>query len=545
MKKSIIIFLLSFPALLFPQVAQVWVARFNGPANSIDDLNAIAIDSSGNVYVTGLALYDPGSGGDIATIKYNSDGVMLWVRSYDGAGNYIDRGNSIAVDVSGNVYVTGLSSLSATKSEFTTIKYNSMGIQQWIKFYSGTGDYKDEATSIAIDDSGNVYVTGESWVAGSGYNYVTIKYNSSGEVMWLQSYAGPGNSYDTPIALKLDQHGKVYITGSSVGSGSLSDYTTIKYNNNGVQLWVQRYNGPGNSNDYPFGLAVDFTGNVYITGSSNTTSSIYSQAYATLKYDSSGIQQWVQRYDGGTVLDGDRANAIAVDLDGNVFVTGGSAGYGVIPDFATIKYSADGVEQWVKRYEPGPTHGNDIARSISVDVAGCIYVTGESEAEGTSFDFATIKYNSSGEQQWIIRYDAGSRYDKAKCMILDAFGNVYVCGDSHTPATFDDYCTIKYSQTVGIISVSNGTPEKFLLTQNYPNPFNPQTKIKFAVPKSSFTKLIVYDLLGREVITLVNEELRPGTYEADWVGSNFSSGVYFYKLITNDFVETKKMVLMK
>ncbi|MBE2190493.1 MAG: T9SS type A sorting domain-containing protein [Candidatus Kapabacteria bacterium] len=90
----------------------------------------------------------------------------------------------------------------------------------------------------------------------------------------------------------------------------------------------------------------------------------------------------------------------------------------------------------------------------------------------------------------------------------------------------------------------------YSLSQNYPNPFNPQTKIKFDVPanvrgQTSNVKLIVYDLLGREVATLVNEELKPGTYEADWDGSNFSSGVYFYKIISGDFVETKKMVLMK
>jgi len=99
-------------------------------------------------------------------------------------------------------------------------------------------------------------------------------------------------------------------------------------------------------------------------------------------------------------------------------------------------------------------------------------------------------------------------------------------------------------------NVSYEIPQKFVISQNYPNPFNPQTKIKFNVPsnvkgQTSNVKLIIYDLLGREVATLVNEELKPGTYEADWDGSNFSSGVYFYKIISNEFVETKKMVLMK
>jgi hypothetical protein len=104
--------------------------------------------------------------------------------------------------------------------------------------------------------------------------------------------------------------------------------------------------------------------------------------------------------------------------------------------------------------------------------------------------------------------------------------------------------------TTGLTILGNNIPINYLLSQNYPNPFNPQTKIKFAVPsnvkgQTSNVKLIIYDLLGREVTTLVNEKLKPGTYEADWDASSYSSGVYFYKLLSVDFVETRKMVLMK
>ena len=95
-------------------------------------------------------------------------------------------------------------------------------------------------------------------------------------------------------------------------------------------------------------------------------------------------------------------------------------------------------------------------------------------------------------------------------------------------------------------------PDKFSLYQNYPNPFNPTTKIKFALPKSSFTTIKIYNTLGSEVATLVNEQLQPGTYEVEFDGSKFASGVYYYKLIvrqagssTGDYTETKKMVLVK
>lgn len=105
----------------------------------------------------------------------------------------------------------------------------------------------------------------------------------------------------------------------------------------------------------------------------------------------------------------------------------------------------------------------------------------------------------------------------------------------------------------GILPITAQIPQSYSLNQNYPNPFNPVTKIKFALPKQSFAKIVIYDLLGREVATLVNENLKPGSYEVDWDGSAFASGVYFYSLIVDDpstgsglgFVETKRMVLLK
>jgi hypothetical protein len=100
---------------------------------------------------------------------------------------------------------------------------------------------------------------------------------------------------------------------------------------------------------------------------------------------------------------------------------------------------------------------------------------------------------------------------------------------------------------IGIKKLSNEVPEKFELFQNYPNPFNPSTKIKFDIPVKSVgqTFLSVYDILGREVATLVNEKLNPGTYEVELDASNYPSGVYFHKLTSGNFTETKRMMLIK
>jgi hypothetical protein len=98
---------------------------------------------------------------------------------------------------------------------------------------------------------------------------------------------------------------------------------------------------------------------------------------------------------------------------------------------------------------------------------------------------------------------------------------------------------------VGINQVSSEVPEKFSLSQNYPNPFNPATNLKFEIPRAGFTKLTVFDILGKEVQILLDEQLYPGIYEIDFDGSSLPSGVYYYKLESGSFTETKKMILLK
>ncbi len=96
-----------------------------------------------------------------------------------------------------------------------------------------------------------------------------------------------------------------------------------------------------------------------------------------------------------------------------------------------------------------------------------------------------------------------------------------------------------------INSLANEAPSSFSLYQNYPNPFNPNTKINFDIPKSSYVKIIIYDMLGKEIVTLVNEKLTPGTYSVDWNASDFPSGIYFYRMQSGNFNQTKQMLMIK
>ncbi|MDQ3020467.1 MAG: SBBP repeat-containing protein [Bacteroidota bacterium] len=420
-----------------------WVQRYNGPGNDVDATLSIAVDNSGNVYVTGYSIGN-GTDGDYATIKYNSSGVRQWVQRYNGSGNSFDEARSIAVDSSGNVYVTGRSFGSGTGFDYATIKYNSSGVQQWVQRYNGpNGD--DVALSIVVDGPGNVYVTGYSFISGQDYDYVTIKYDSNGDSIWVQKYNGPRNSTDYAISIAVDGSGNVYVTGYSIGNGTGEDYATIKYNSSGVRQWVQRYNGPGNSFDEAHSIAVDGSGNVYVTGSSVGIGTFFD--YATIKYNSSGAQQWVQRYNGpGNSNDFVGTMSIEVDNSGNIYVTGYSRGSGTEDDYATIKYNSNGASLWVQRYNGG---FDDAASSIAVDGSENVYVTGFSHGGGgvLEIDYATIKYNSSGVRQWVQRYNGpGNNYDYANSIAVDNSGNVYVTGNSVGIGDNSDYATIKYSQ---------------------------------------------------------------------------------------------------
>lgn len=129
--------------------------------------------------------------------------------------------------------------------------------------------------------------------------------------------------------------------------------------------------------------------------------------------------------------------------------------------------------------------------------------------------------------------------------IAIAGSNLHVVWSDNRDDDWEIYYKRNLTGNIGINVISAEVPYKFSLSQNYPNPFNPSTKIRFDIPKSEVIKLVVYDFLGREVAIPVNQQLNPGTYEVDFEGSTLTSGVYFYKLETENFTETKKMVLIK
>jgi len=319
---------------------------------------------------------------------------------------------------------------------------------------------------------------------------------------------------------------------------------------------MRTYNNPAaNSDDRAFGIAVDASNNIILTGYS-TAATKNSTDFLTMKYNSSGTLQWLKTYNGGAGKS-DRALGIAVDSDGSIYVTGYGASVAHGNDYVTIKYTPQGIQTWVSLYD-GPGHSDDRANAIAIihNVLGVttgVAVTGESMGAANNYDYATIKYSDiTGSQLQVSRYTYTPTTNDIATSVATWNNNIYVTGYSEItagPNNGDEQSEISTMMLVWDGSNQNTSndnlPNEFSLYQNYPNPFNPATIIKFDLPKESYVKLVVYDLTGRAVSVLVDGYLRAGSHELSFKGSNLASGIYYYELSSAGYRDVKKMSLIK
>jgi hypothetical protein len=367
----------------------IWTNLYNGPENYVDTPAAVAVDNGGNVFVAGYSLSSNGVNSYV-TIAYSGAGLPLWTNRYAGLADSGGSATAMAVDTNGNVFVTGFAAGSSSTG-YGTIAYSGAGVPLWTNLYAGSGN-GGEAHAVAVG-GGRVIVTGASVGNSNFFDFATVAYSNSstGELLWTNHYDGPGNNADGALAMAVDSIGNVFVTGFSRGTNGYDDYATIGYSGTGVPLWTNRYHGPiTNSYDQATAVAVDSIGNAFVTGISDDTNGT---AYATIAYSGAGMPLWTNRYNGPGA--GSVAAAVAVDGSNNVIVTGYSYGTNGTADYATIAYSGAGVSLWTNRYN-GPIDLDDQPKtksSLAIAPDGSIYVTGGSVGSANTFpDFATVKY---------------------------------------------------------------------------------------------------------------------------------------------------------
>src|SRR5215467_2038911 len=369
-------------------------------------------------------------------------GGVLWTSLYSPTTG--GAGSAIAVSPSGStVFAAGNvpdGNPNDFANNFATVAYNPQtGAQRWARQYHGPGF--STATAVAVSSDGSkVFVTGSSEGNGTNRDWATVAYNAAnGRQLWVRRYNGPGNQGDDPAAIAADPNGKtVFVTGLSQGDGTNRDYTTIAYDAaTGNQLWLSRYNNPRRGGyDAASALAISPDGKrLYVTGTSHGRSS--DDDYATIAYAAaSGRQQWVARYNGHANRS-DSATSVAVSHDGSkVFITGSSQGRTSLNDYATVAYkAATGAPLWTRRYG-GPSQDGAVAVVTSPN-RNAVYVTGTSYGGATHRDIATLAYNAStGAPLWVKRFDGNHKGDIAASVAVSPNGSsVVVAGSSAAGAT--------------------------------------------------------------------------------------------------------------
>ena len=401
------------------QIHQAWIARHTLSPSGTNQAVAMSLDRDGNILIGGHGTSTNGDF-DYVTLKYSPSGLLLWQARYVGAGD--DQVRSMKVDGDGNALLTGTS---------VTVKYGTNGVEKWTAPYGGRG--------VAIDSSGDVYVTGFSETSFS-----TVKvHRDAGTNLWLRNANVLPSGGDISQAIAIDSKSNVFISGKVVCYEDprfrYLNQRTLSYDGNGNWRWASPLQEPdcvyygaemraiqldpsgeiievailngtiptlrklsiaGQSiwSTIPKSQSkswstlrtgcVDKNGFVYLIGMSFSLNPSALQ-FSTEKIHPSGTNVWFVAH--GTGVETKIAHAVTVDEAGNVYATGQLPGSGTGNDYATINYSPTGQELWVQRYD-GPAHGDDVATAIAVAPDGSVYVTGWSTTSSNLIEITTIKY---------------------------------------------------------------------------------------------------------------------------------------------------------
>ena len=512
---------------------------------------SVAVDGSGNIVLVGTfdGLLDFGGGALFGTrfyyVKFDADGNHLWSAQN---GSTFDRATDVAFDGSGNVIIIGTfqgtidfgggTIFTNGLKDIFLAKLDPAGNHIW-SFGFGDATHQDGG-AVAVDTSDNIVVVGsfEGGVdfgggvltSGGAADVYLAKFNSAGGHLWSQSFGGPYFHYGQDVA--VDGSGDVIITGEhgdsvDFGGGPLSitgggDAFLAKFDASGNHQWSYGFGGILGGTERGLGVTTDMSGNVIATG----------------------------------VFDDD------IDLGGGVLVTAGD------DDVYLVSFDAAGNHLWSNSFG-GP--GNErlgLGKSVSTDSAGNIVLAGafmQSIDFGggmlTSTTFSDVfiaQLDPAGNHLWSDRF-GGESHQLSDAVAATTTGDIVVTGrfvndidfggGPLTSAGGNDIFLAKLGEDPYTAVEPSGAPG-FELGQNHPNPFNPTTSIPLWLDREAHTELIIYDVSGRHIRTLIDGPLSFGPHAIEWEGRNDTgqhvpSGVYFIRATMGQRTITRKAVLLK
>lgn len=526
----------------FSQVNKEWTLI---PAvENISDVKDLKYNSNNTFIFLGESSFEVGY-----ILCFNKEGNVLWSDTINES-----KPSQIACDEKSNVYYVG----SKDKNVYLA-KYNEFGIREWERYYDYDSLNSDDCGKIVkIDTMGNIIVAadvnyrlGDVISAPPHGKVAVLKYSPHGDLIWSNVYSvNSSSSFSSVADIVLDKGSAIYVSvlrdtlwynGPTLFIRTLTNL--IKYDSTGNLSWNVTYSVPFPDATKPVSMDYDYNENsIVIFGS------VRGHFY-TLKYDTSGKRKWLKEYFyNNPQTDACEPKNVKIDKNSNIYLCGSVQVDGSIiindADYFIMKYSSIGDILWHKKFNGLRLHGIDICNDFLIGNKN-LYCTGYLTNSETGKDEFVAGIDNNGNTLWTYTFDSSNADTSNEYSILiesDYSGSVYSAGYTNEGKFYIN----KYSEDkINIKEVSSKIPQYFKLQNNFPNPFNPYTKITFEIPFKSFTKLTIIDLLGRIIMEPVNEILKPGIYNYNFDASRFASGVYFYRLEAGEFVQTKRMVLVK
>ncbi|MEK9136251.1 MAG: T9SS type A sorting domain-containing protein [Bacteroidota bacterium] len=442
--------------------------------------------------------------------------VISFRRTY--GGNAVDVGYSLQQTSDRGFIIAGLTT-SFAGAEAYLVKTAENGVLQWQKnFHYGTTQALLQAVTQTSDGGyaaagWSVFVPNTQIIA-----FYLVKTNSNGDTLWSKVY--PFAVSGSAAALQQTTDGG-YIMAGEVNSQMFVMKTTAS----GDTMWVRTF--PGNGQGHGTSVQQTSDGGFIVLGWGHDSFIRYMKF---VKLDSTGATQWLKTF--GETNYFSYSGAVRQTIDGGYIISGDyAAGVGGGSQAYLIKTNAVGDTTWTRRYF---TPGYHSASSVSQAFDGGYIVAGVAGPNANVQDAFLMKTNENGDSVWAQIFGGGGG-ERATSVVQTSDGGYAFTGETNSSgAGLYDVWLVKSDATGFVTSVHDAVhptlPTGFELMQNYPNPFNPTTTIEYALPLSAHVELRVYNILGQEVTTLVNEVQTPGYHKVKFDASSIASGVYFYRL---------------
>ena len=469
-------------------------------------------------------------------------GDTLWTRTFE-VGGY-DVARCVQQTADNGFILAGTTSFAPFSSyyRFYVVRTDCDGDTLWTKTYGGSGN--DEAYSVQQTFDGGFIIAGYTTSFGGGDKLYLVKINSTGDMLWERTY-GQGRAY----SVQQTTDGGLIIAGYSGSYGH--DCYLVRTDSLGDTIWTSTYDQTRANHASSVQQTID--DGFIIAGMSRSFGQDDPDMYI-MKTDSNGDTLWTRVYGGGS---DDRAMSIKQTSDGGFIVAGYTTSFGAgAADFYLVRIDPTGNTLWTQTYGG---YYYEWAHSVQQTNDGNFIIVGHMSpsCQRNSFDAYLVKTDSDGTTLWTRTYGktdedeyfySVQQTDDGKFIIGGACGIFPVQAGEYPHY---DFWLVKIENDLTAIENDLNSTSTFTLIGNYPNPFNPETTISFSITDNTKnTELTIYNLKGQKVKTLINEKLPAGNHQVVWDGKgengkSVSSGIYFYKMNTNKYTSTKKMILMK